>query len=137
MYEGCGRALVGAVESANLVKLSREHRRVSYLAYPAFDSSAHPALAESVRVDLQTFSVKHREYRNSANPPVLHRKETFVGSDYPGRAKFERLTKHEERLGLLDSGHPIGTQADWAAVLDANDVQLRGHRLVRGAGRSD
>lgn len=57
LYEGCGRALVGAVDGANIVKLSREHRRVSYLAYPAFDSNPHPPLTASVRVDLDRKSV--------------------------------------------------------------------------------
>lgn len=137
LYEGCGRALVGAVESANLVKLSREDRRVSYLAYPEFDTSAHPPLAASVRVDLQTFHVKYREYRTSANPPVLHRKECFVGDEYPGREKFARLTTREENAGLLEDTHTIGTRDGWGRVLDAKGFKLAGHRLLRTATGTD
>ena len=131
LYEGCGRALVGEVESANIVKLSREHRRVSYLAYPAFDSAPHPSLVESVRVDLQTFQVKHRDYGSAPNPPVLHRKECFVGTGYPGRAKFERLTASEERAGLLDYAHTIGTKYGWHHILESKGYSRRGHRLLR------
>lgn len=102
VYEGCGRALAGTVEQANVIKLNRIEPKVSYLSYPEFDRDPHPALATSVRADLKRLHLKFRDFRESQNPPILHRKETLVAPDYPGRDKFARLTKQEERNGLLE-----------------------------------
>lgn len=130
LYEGCGRALVGDVPGANLVKLSRQSRRISYLSYPQFDTDPHPALVESIRVDLQTFGVRQMNFANSPNPPILHRKEAFVDSDYPGRAKFARLTASEERRGLLAEPATIGHRNEWTYLLAQRGLMLTGHRLV-------
>jgi len=97
LYEGCGRAALGEVDGATIVKLRRDEPKVSYLCYPDFRRDAHPSLTESVSVHLQTFRVRTRRYDRSANPPVLHRKETFVASDDPNREKYARLTRAEER----------------------------------------
>jgi len=83
VYEGCARTLMGAVEGATLVKLRRDKAKVSYLVYPAFDDEGHPPLAETYVADLRRLRIDHRDYRTSPNPPLLHRKETFVASDYP------------------------------------------------------
>lgn len=131
VYEGAGRALVGTVADATIVKLSRSERRISYLAYPDFERHAHPALATSLRADLRTFHVKWRDFRDSSNPPVLHRKETFVPAGHPTREKFARLTRQEERRGLFDQPTLIGTRAGWQRALDAAGVSVAGHRIVR------
>lgn len=131
LYEGCGRAALGEVDGATIVKLRRDEPKVSYLCYPTFDRDAHPALAESVSVHLQTFRMRTRRYDRSANPPVLHRKEAFVAPDHPLRARFERLTAAEERAGLLDDTASIGTLAGWREALDATGLAVRGHRLER------
>lgn len=131
IYEGCGRALTGTVEGTTIVKLNRREPKVSYLAYPDFDRDPHPALATSVRADLRRLHVKLSDFRPSLNPPILHRKETFVGPDYPGRAKFSRLTAHEERAGLFEKPATIGTRKGWEAALAKRQLRMRGHRLVR------
>jgi hypothetical protein len=131
IYEGCGRALSGTVEAANLLKLHRLKSQVSYLSYPTFDSDPHPALATVVISRLARLDVTYRDFTDSANPPVLHRKETFVGPLYPGRDKFARLTEQEERRGLLDEPTDIGTRDGWANRLQLLGWSTRGHRLVR------
>ncbi|HMS12469.1 MAG TPA: DNA phosphorothioation-associated putative methyltransferase [Microthrixaceae bacterium] len=131
IYEGAGRALLGTVEDVAIVKLSRVERRISYLSYPTFEKEAHPPLATSLRADLRSLRVKWRDFRESENPPILHRKETFVPEVHPTRAKFERLTRHEERAGLLDEPTTIGTRSRWQALLVASGYELRGHRLLR------
>lgn len=130
VYEGCAQVLVGAVPEATIVKLHRIERKVAYLSYPEFDRAPHPPLATSLRADLRTLDVRLRDFRDSTNPPILHRKETFVPTDYPGREKFARLSRAEERAGLL--GQPaIGTRHGWEEVLDVNGLALRGHRLIK------
>jgi hypothetical protein len=48
----------------------------------------------------------------------------------PWRPKFERLTRQEERAGLLDETASIGTRDGWAERLRERGYTLRGHRLV-------
>ena len=130
VYEGCGRQLAGSVDGITLVKLSRHRPQVSYLVYPDFDRVGHPALAESFVADLPRLNLHHRDYRRSASPPILHRKELLVTEEHPGRARFARLTAREERLGLLVSGDHIGTRAAWRSVLAHRGVTVKGHRIV-------
>jgi DNA phosphorothioation-associated putative methyltransferase len=131
VYEGCARALTGTVTEGTLIKFSRTGAKVSYLSYPEFDKDPHPALSTSLRADLRRLDVKYTDFRESANPPVLHRKETFVPLDYPGREKFARLTKQEERAGLLEETTTIGTRNGWSQRLEEKGYWLRGHVLVR------
>ncbi len=135
VYEGCARVLVGQVETASIVKMQRIERRVAYLAYPDFDTQPHPELRFSLRVDLRSFDVKFRDFSESTNPPLLHRKEAFVTADYPRRETFARLTRQEERAGLL-GGNDIGTRNGWAAALAVAQRQVRGHRLVGMPGHA-
>lgn len=133
VFEGCARALVGAVEGANIVKLHRGKPLVSYLAYPSFDTEAHPALHASLVVPLQTSRLEWRSYEAAANPPILHRKEELITSDDPRFERFEKLTKQEERWGLFENPAAIGTRDGWNAVLRAKAVRIRGHSVRRQA----
>ena len=134
LYEGCARGYIGRVDGANLVKLHTVEPKVSYLSYPDFDSDPHPALASSMTVHLQTFRVRERDYTTSQNPPILHRKETFVAAEHPLHAKFARLTRQEKSKGLYEAPAHIGTRRGWDEVLAAKGVVLRGHRLIRQQG---
>lgn len=133
VYEGCGQALAGTVDEATIVKLHREKPQVSYLSYPTFDRDPHPALATVLVARLGTLKLTFRDFRNSANPPILHRKETFVPATYPGRDKFARLTAQEDKHELLSSP-TIGTRDGWNERLANSGVELRGHRVVRSFG---
>ena len=92
------------------MKFNRAEPKISYLCYPTFDREAHPALAWSMRVAMGWCDVKSRDFRESANPPVLHRKEAFLPEDDPRHEKFRKLTVREEKLGLLDDTARIGTR---------------------------
>ncbi len=128
MYEGCARVMVGEVEGASLIKLDRTRPKVSYLSYPDFDTVAHPTLESSVVVWLDTMVARRYYFGDRRNPPVLHRKETFVAADYMGREKFERLTRQEERKGLLDDP-TIGTLEGWETHLEKHGMRVAGHVL--------
>jgi DNA phosphorothioation-associated putative methyltransferase len=103
---------------------------VSYLEYPEFDADEHPALAQSVVVDLQGRSVKVSSYRQRENPPILHRKELFVSTSYPLREKFDVLTREEVAAGLYADTSTIGTRNGWEEVIAKNDVSIEGHRVL-------
>ena len=130
VYEGCGRALVGAVDGVTIVKLNRIEPKISYLSYPEFDTDPHPALATSVRAHLRNLHLKYRDFHESSNPPILHRKETFVGPEYPGRDDFARLTAQEEEQGLLSEPVSIGTRNRWTELLDRRGLRILGHRVM-------
>lgn len=131
VFAGCASRYLGEVEGANILKLHLDAAQVSYLSYPDFDTDPHPPLAWSLKVDLQSFRVRYNDFSTRDNPPVLHRKETFVADDYPRRDLFARLTQQEERRGVLDEPHLVGTRDGWSAALARAGVQLRGHRLVK------
>jgi DNA phosphorothioation-associated putative methyltransferase len=131
VYEGCAKVLTGSVDGATIIKLNRLEPKVSFLSYPAFDESAHPALSSSLQADLRRLDVKFRDYRAAENPPVLHRKETFVAEAYPSRPKFAQLTRQEERAGLLEEAHSIGTRNAWEARLADRGLRVVGHRLLK------
>ncbi len=130
VYVGCAEMLTGSVSDATLLKIHREKPQVSFLSYPMFDSDPHPTLAASVIARLRDLRVDYRDYSGRENPPILHRKETFVPSDYSLREKFARLTLQEENHGLLNS-NTIGTQNGWQQALEESGFETRGHRLVR------
>jgi DNA phosphorothioation-associated putative methyltransferase len=130
VYEGCGRAYLGNVDGANLIKIHRRSGKLSYLVYPDFDNDPHPALLRSIRINLRTRQIDSNDYAQSANPPVLHRKEKFLTIDHPLHAKFARLTQQEEKHGLLDDTATIGTRDGWSARLAERGFMLKGHRLV-------
>lgn len=131
IYEGCARTYVGAVDAANIIKLHRHKPQISYLQYPRFEKDPHPALAASLKVPLDTFHIDYREYSHSANPFILHRKETMVAPDHPLRAKFASLTEREERLGLYETPELIGTSDGWQRILEEKGVYHSGHKIMR------
>lgn len=133
VYEGCGRAYLGEVEGANIIKIHRRSGKLSYLVYPHFETDPHPVLFRCVRLSLRNRELHCYDYAASDNPPILHRKETFLQPDHPLHAKFSRLTQQEEEHGLLAETATIGTRAGWQTRLEACGFTLRGHRLIRRA----
>lgn len=114
----------------NLLKFHIASPKISFLAYPTFEKDPHPPLQESVIVDLIGGKVRRDDYRGRENPPILHRKETFLPADHPQHSKFARLTREEEKAGLLDETSRIGFQLNWERLLADRGLAVKGHRLV-------
>lgn len=134
VYEGCARWLVGDVENANIIKFATHKPKISYLTYPDFDKDPHPALKEALFVRIRDLDVDGRDYDGSSNPPILHRKETFVTSDHPLHGKFARLTKQEEKFGLFEEDvRLIGNREGWNERVALLGLEIRGHRVVKKA----
>jgi DNA phosphorothioation-associated putative methyltransferase len=123
--------IVGDVEH-ELVKLDADGRKISFLRYSRFDEEAHPALEYSVRVHLPTATHSFRDYRDSTNPPVLHRKDTLVDPLYPRYAEFRALSEQEHAMGLL-SRKDIGFRRQWLALLAEKGVRIDGHALIQAS----
>ena len=131
VYEGCASRTFGQSEQATIIKLRADKPKVSYLYYPDFDTDPHPALHSSIHANLSNVFVSFRDYSASENPPILHRKETFVTSDHPLHAKFAKLTAQEDKLGLLEDSTAIGNRKAWLERLNVRCLKLRGHRVLK------
>jgi len=101
-----------------------------------FDADPHPSLLRSFTVTLNSRGkvTGSREVRyNADNPPIYHRKEQMLLTSHPDREKFSRLTRAEEKAGLL--GRPdIGRKARWNDLLTKEGFTMRGHRLDKRQG---
>lgn len=115
----------------NVLKFRTDELKVSFLSYPGFVSEAHPALAQAVTVDLATGKVRHMDYLDKANPPILHRKEAFLPADHPLRAPFAALTQAEEEAGLYAEPGTIGFKLNWERLLREKGLRIEGHTLTR------
>jgi DNA phosphorothioation-associated putative methyltransferase len=91
----------------NLVKFRTDELKLSFLAYPEFDSDPHPALKHAITIDLATGKARRTDYTGHVNPPILHRKETFLPAGHPLRAQYEALTRAEEAAGLYEKTVPV------------------------------
>jgi DNA phosphorothioation-associated putative methyltransferase len=103
----------------------------TYLCYPDFDREAHPALLRSLKVSLRTLQLDCYDYANVDNPPILHRKESFLPTDYPGYETFAELSRREEEASLLENSATIGTRHDWQERLREAGMRIERHELLR------
>ena len=131
---GVAEALIGDVDGHNLIKINKTKDKVSFLVYEDFDEVEHPALMFSYVVNIPKAQIKEWDFTTRENPPILHRKETFVSPDYPMYQKFKELSEAEEKLGLL--GHDnIGTMLKWEEFLLSKGLIILDHsirRITRG-----
>jgi DNA phosphorothioation-associated putative methyltransferase len=116
--------IVGEIDY-DLVKINRDGKKLSFLAYRDFDDAPHPELTYSLKVYLPKASYDLRNYTASQNPPILHRKETFLDPLHPRYVEYAQLTAKEEELGLL-SRNDIGTRNGWEQVLRTLGLRITG-----------
>jgi DNA phosphorothioation-associated putative methyltransferase len=130
LYEGCAARTIGRPEEATAVKFHVQKPQITYLFYPGFDQEPHPALHTSMAIGLRDLHVRYRDY-DQDNPPLLHQKDQLVTEDYPGYAKFAKLSQQERKWGLLEDPKAIFDRRGWEQCLADHGAELRGHRLVR------
>lgn len=114
----------------NIVRLDKSDR-ISFLYYPNFYDDPHPSLKHSLIVDVNLGETKIRNY-STTNPPILHRKETFLTSHDKNYTTFSALTIQEEKAGLLDSSinHIIGHKKQWEELLNKRGFKIINHELL-------
>lgn len=115
----------------NLIRIDSDDQ-ISFLNYPDFELDPHPKLQHSFSVNLTSKETKFRDsFQN--NPPILHRKETFLIKDNENYEKFSKLTKQEEEAGLLDPSisHTIGFKNRWEELLDEKGLEITDHQLSK------
>lgn len=115
----------------NVVKFRTDELKVSFLRYPGFLEEAHPALNHAVTIDLVNGRVRRTNYRDNHNPPILHRKESFLPQQHPKRKEFEDLTRAEESVGLYAQPETIGFKLNWEQLLGKLGLKIEGHRIEK------
>jgi DNA phosphorothioation-associated putative methyltransferase len=126
-----GKQIVGDI-GYNVIKMSTDGRKISFLYYSNFDIDPHPALQFGARVYLPKAEYQIKDFSSSINPPILHRKDCFVAPTYPYYQMFRDLSEAEDRAGLL-SRPGIGFQKQWNDFLAVNGFKLEGHSLHRAS----
>ncbi len=117
----------------DLIKLFKKEFRISLLSYPDFYTDSYPALKQSLNVDLSKLSHKITLYKNSENPPILHRKETMVLTDNKHYDHFVSLTQEGEAAGLYENTRIIGFKQSWSNLINKHGYELVDGRLHRSS----
>ncbi|MBI4525935.1 MAG: hypothetical protein HY695_19230 [Deltaproteobacteria bacterium] len=108
----------------NVVKFFKRDHKVALLNYPRFFEDAYPALDHAYTVDLERGTFRESDYRNSDNPPILHRKETFLKRDHPSAALFRAITEEGEKVGLYENPRSIGFKKSWERLISRKGFML-------------
>ena len=108
----------------NIIKLYKRDFKVAFLNYPDFETYSYPALKHSYTIDLSKLSMRKASYEKSENPPILHRKETFVKEDFPLSAEFKEVTEEGEKIGLYEKTRSIGFKKNWERLISNKGYYL-------------
>jgi DNA phosphorothioation-associated putative methyltransferase len=111
----------------NIIKFFKKDFKISLLHYPAFFEDSYPALHTSHTIDLEKGTVRPSSYRKSDNPPILHRKETFLEANHPSVILFSKITQEGEKAGLYQNPRTIGFKKSWERL-----IAKEGYSLVAG-----
>jgi DNA phosphorothioation-associated putative methyltransferase len=117
----------------NIIKFFTNEFKISYLSYPDFFDVPHPALKKSITLNVATGKTRKFNYEKSLNPPILHRKETFL---YPGHHQIETfsdLTRKEETCNLYENTSTIGFKLNWEKLLNEKGLSYQGHELIKSS----
>lgn len=116
-------------EHFHVVRLDREHDEVALLSYPTFFDELYPGLLASWRVHLPTQAVRFRDYSNSLNPPILHRKELMLPTSHPDQLRLQQITGLAESIGLFDDPVRIGFREQWKELVASKGYAVVGQEL--------
>ena len=108
----------------NILKFFKRDHKVTLLNYPNFFDDSYPALHTSYTVDLAKGTVRKADYNKSDNPPILHRKETFLKPDHPLVSRFIEITKEGEAIGLYEKTTRIGFKKNWEKLIKSKGYFL-------------
>lgn len=112
----------------NILKFFKRDHKITLLDYPSFLEEAYPPLHYSYTINLENTTVRESSYKHSDNPPILHRKETFIKPDHPSFEKFKAITKEGEDAGLYENAKTIGFKQSWERVINRKGYILEdGH----------
>lgn len=112
-----GKALKISNRQWHLIKLYKRDFKLTLLSYPTFFEEPYPPLNKSYTIDLSKLTVREAKYSKSENPPILHRRETFVAPDHPQKEFFKIFTQEGETIGLYANTRIIGFKKSWESLI--------------------
>ncbi|MBT4129403.1 MAG: DNA phosphorothioation-associated putative methyltransferase [Candidatus Marinimicrobia bacterium] len=113
----------------NIVRVDK-NSTVALLNYSNIEQDAFPQLISSCLINIESQDFVLRDFSNSINPPILHRKELLLDPAHNYYEKYYRLTKACEEIGLFDNPTKIGFQKQWLRLIYDAGYQLDGHDLI-------
>lgn len=108
----------------HLLKLYKRDYKLTLLSYPSFFDEPYPPLHHSYTIDLSKLTVREANYTKSENPPILHRRETFLSPKHPQKGYFNQFTIEGEAIGLYENTRIIGFKQSWERL-----IKRKGHFL--------
>jgi DNA phosphorothioation-associated putative methyltransferase len=82
-------------------------------------------------------SVVFRNYEESRNPPILHRKELLLPPSDPRIPTYQALTEAAESIGLFEDTNRIGFREHWYALIAERGYEISGGQLAPIANAID
>lgn len=125
--ESAIKATDASAVTYNILKFHTRDFKVSLLNYPKFFDESYPELESSCTLDLTRHKRRLQSYADSENPPILHRKETFLHPEHPAVPTFREITEEGEEAGLYEKPNGIGFKKSWERLL-----KRKGYILVDG-----
>jgi len=115
----------------NVFKVNARTGQMSCLLYLDFDTDPFPRLAGSWSMTVGSEALpSFRNYVDTLNPPILHRKELLVEKKHPNRAQWQALTEVAESLGLFDNTRSIGFRLNWLRTIADKGYRLDGSTFL-------
>ncbi|HDL01689.1 MAG TPA: DNA phosphorothioation-associated putative methyltransferase [candidate division Zixibacteria bacterium] len=111
-------------EDWNIIKFFKRDHKFALLDYPEFFEDAYPSLRTSYTIDLEKNNFRKADYTKSDNPPILHRKETFLKPDHPDVPSFKAFTEEGEKIGLYENTKNIGFKKSWERLISRKGYLL-------------
>ena len=108
----------------NVLKFFKRDHKITLLDYPDFEDEAYPPLHHSYTINLEKKTVRESSYKKSDNPPILHRKETFVDESFPLAPLFKEITAEGEAIGLYEKSNGIGFKKNWERLIKSKGYFL-------------
>lgn len=115
--------LLPPATSYNVLKISRNKPRVSFLLYPAFDTDPYPVLSSSLVVDINKRAIVAARRYSGQDGWILHRKDLLVANTYPHFQRFKNLAALQKQI-VPPGTRAIARKKQWTELLIQNSVDL-------------
>ena len=113
----------------NVVRYSKKDESVSLLLYKDFFDDEFPSLMKSWKLCAEINGLSSRDYSNSNNPLILHRKELLILNNHPQYESYQFLTQSLNNIGAFQNSHLIGRKKQWEHRLNSLGVFVKNYKI--------
>ena len=99
----CAAQRYGDPAQADLIKIHKHSRKVTFQHYDDFEGKPLPELRTRIKVNLRNLFVEVYDHSTGPKIQLLFFKERFVGTEHPGRVAMEKFSVKLRKLGLDES----------------------------------